>query len=62
VHDYYFPLELAVNGWTFLSYLQHIAELAQEAGVKEKPVWITETGFISAPVQTNGRVDEGTPS
>lgn len=59
VHDYYFPGGPKVNGWTFQSYLRHIAALADEVGVKNRPIWVTEIGYISKPVSTNGRTDEG---
>jgi hypothetical protein len=61
VHDYYFPSEIVANGFTFRSYLEHIRLLMKEAGVGSYPVWITETGFVSAPAEATGRVDGGTP-
>ncbi len=62
VHDYYFPSGPPVNGWTFSSYLNHTAELMEQAGVKNRPIWITETGYPSRPVRAGGRIDEGSPN
>lgn len=61
VHDYYFPSEIVANGLTFRSYLDHIRELMTEAGVADRPIWITETGFVSKPTKASGRVDDGSP-
>ncbi len=61
VHDYYFPSGTQINGWTFSSYLTHTVELMQQAGVKDRPIWITETGYVSRPVRAGGRIDEGSP-
>ena len=61
VHDYYFPDGPAVNGWTFQSYLEHIIAFAQGAGVDDRPIWITEMGYISRPVPTGGRTDNASP-
>jgi hypothetical protein len=61
VHDYYFPLGPEVNGWNFESYLDRTLTLVQEAGIHDKPVWITELGYIGRPVTTNGRADDATP-
>jgi hypothetical protein len=60
VHDYYFPV-VAVNGWTFASYLTHIQELAQAAGCDKCPIWITETGYVSRPQKAGARIDPGSP-
>ena len=61
VHDYYVPGSPEINGWTFESYLQHVRNLAAESGAGPKPVWITETGYVSEPIVTNGRRDEASP-
>lgn len=60
VHDYYFP-DHAVNGWTFSSYLENIRRLANQVGVANIPVWITEVGYVSRPQPAGNRVDEGSP-
>jgi hypothetical protein len=59
VHDYYFPSGPPVNGWTFSSYLSHTAQLMERAGVEGKPIWITETGYVSRPVRAGARIDDG---
>jgi hypothetical protein len=59
IHNYYFPSEITANGLTFRSYLQHIYGLMKEAGLGDRPIWITETGFVSLPADANGRVDDG---
>jgi hypothetical protein len=61
IHDYYFPGEIAANGLTFRSYLEHIHELMKKTGLGDRPVWITETGFVSQPTETSGRMDQGSP-
>jgi len=61
VHDYYFPSGPPVNGWTFSSYLRHTAALMEQAGVKGRPIWITETGYLSRPVRAGSRIDGGSP-
>jgi hypothetical protein len=61
VHDYYFPESPEVNGWSFQSYLQHILAIAEAFGVNDRPIWITELGYISRPVVTGGRADYGSP-
>jgi hypothetical protein len=60
VHDYYFP-DRAVNGWTFITYLNHVADLARAAGCDKCPIWITETGYVSRPQKTGMRTDAGSP-
>lgn len=60
VHDYY-PPDIRVNGWTFVSYLDHVRALAAAAGAGAKPIWITETGFAAHPVALKGRVEPGSP-
>ena len=60
VHDYYFP-DAAVNGWTFTSYLDHVADLARAAGCDKCPIWITETGYVSRPQKAGTRTDAGSP-
>jgi hypothetical protein len=59
VHNYYFPSDIVANGLTFRSYLEHIHDLMKKSGLGDRPVWITETGFVSAPTETNGRMDNG---
>ena len=61
IHDYYFPSEVVANGLTFRSYLEHIHELMKKTGSGDRPVWITETGFVSQPTETSGRMDQGSP-
>ncbi len=61
VHDYYFPSEIIANGLTFTSYLEHTYGLMEETGVQSKPIWITETGYVSRPTMTGGRTDAGSP-
>jgi hypothetical protein len=60
VHDYYFP-DAAVNGWTFASFLDHVADLARAAGCDKCPIWITETGYVSRPQKAGTRTDAGSP-
>ncbi len=59
VHNYYFPSDITANGLTFQSYLQHIHDLMKASGVGDRPVWITETGFVSLPTDASGRMDDG---
>jgi len=59
IHNYYFPSEIAANGLTFRSYLQHIHGLMKESGLGDRPIWITETGFVSLPTDAGGRRDDG---
>ncbi len=59
VHDYYFPSEIAANGLTFRSYLEHIRDVMKKKGAGTFPIWITETGFVSLPSGTGGRTDKG---
>jgi hypothetical protein len=59
VHNYYFPSDITANGLTFRSYLQHIQDLMKESGLGDRPIWITETGFVSLPTDASGRVDNG---
>jgi hypothetical protein len=59
VHDYYFPSGITANGLTFRSYLQHIQDLMKESGLGDRPIWITETGFVSLPTDASGRMDNG---
>lgn len=61
VHNYYFPSEISANGLTFGSYLRHIQKLMQEEGVSNKPIWITEIGYISRPTKVGNRTDRGSP-
>ena len=59
VHNYYFPSDITANGLTFRSYLRHIHDLMKESGLANRPVWITETGFVSLPTDASGRIDDG---
>ena len=59
VHDYYFPRDITANGLTFRSYLQHIHDLMKESGLGDRPLWITEAGFVSLPTDVSGRTDNG---
>jgi polysaccharide biosynthesis protein PslG len=61
VHDYYFPEGPEVNGWSFQGYLQHILAFTEGFDVADRPVWITELGYVSRPVVTGGRTDNGSP-
>ena len=61
IHDYYYPSDILANGLTFKSYLEHIRELMKKSGVGDRPVWITETGYVSSPAAANDRVDQGSP-
>jgi hypothetical protein len=59
VHNYYFPNDIVANGLTFRSYLEHIYELMRRSGLRDRPVWITETGYVSSPTETGGRIETG---
>ncbi len=59
VHNYYFPSDIIANGLTFRSYLEHIHDLMKESGLGDRPIWITETGFVSLLTDANGRMDNG---
>jgi hypothetical protein len=59
VHNYYFPSDIAANGLTFRIYLEHIHDLMKKSGLRDRPIWITETGYVSAPTATSGRMDNG---
>ncbi len=61
VHDYYLPEGPQLNGWTFRSYLDHVARLMEREGARGVPLWVTETGFVSRPTPTQGRLDDGSP-
>ena len=61
VHNYYFPSELIINEATFHSYLEHIRDMMKKSGLKDRPIWITETGFVSAPTNAGGRMDNSSP-
>jgi hypothetical protein len=59
IHNYYFPSDIVANGLTFRSYLEHIHDLMKKSGLGDRPIWITETGYVSAPTAASGRVDDG---
>ena len=59
VHNYYFPSDIVANGLTFRSYLDHIHEFIKKSGLGDRPLWITEIGYVSAPEETAGRMDNG---
>jgi hypothetical protein len=59
VHNYYFPSDITANGLTFQSYLEHIHDLMKKSGSGDRPLWITETGFVSLPTDASGRMDDG---
>lgn len=59
IHNYYFPSEITANGLTFRGYLEHIQSLMKESGLRDRPLWITETGFVSLPADAGGRTDDG---
>ncbi len=59
VHDYYFPSGVTANELTFRSYLQHIYDLMKASGLENRPIWMTETGYVSLPTDANGRKDDG---
>lgn len=61
VHNYYFPSEIIANGFTFRSYQRHIKDLMNKAGVGDRPIWITEAGYVSRRTQAAKRSDSGTP-
>ena len=61
VHNYYFPSDVVANGLTFRSYLEHIHELMKKSGLRDRPIWITEIGYVSSPAGTSGRMDDGSP-
>jgi hypothetical protein len=58
VHDYYFP-DHEVNEFTFRTYLDLIHDVMGQAGAGDRPVWITETGYISQPADVGNRRDNG---
>jgi hypothetical protein len=59
VHNYYFPSDIVANGLTFRGYLEHVHDLMKKSGLGDRPIWITETGYVSAPTATSGRMDNG---
>ena len=59
VHNYYFQSDIIANGHTFKNYLEHIHDVMKRSGLGNYPIWITETGFVSVPAATAGRVDNG---
>jgi hypothetical protein len=59
IHNYYFPSDIVANELTFRSYLGHIHDLMKKLGLGDYPIWITETGFVSAPTEIAGRKDNG---
>jgi len=61
IHNYYFPSEIVANGLTFRSYLEHIQDLMKKSGAEDRPIWITEIGYVSVPTEVSGRKDNGSP-
>jgi hypothetical protein len=61
IHNYYFPSEIVANGITFRSYLEHIQDLMKKSGLEDRPIWITEIGYVSVPTEVSGRKDNGSP-
>lgn len=61
IHDYYFPSDIVANGLTFRSYLEHIHELMKKSGSGDRPIWVTEIGYVSSPTEVSGRMDNGSP-
>ncbi len=61
IHNYYFPSDIVANGLTFRSYLEHVRDLMKKSGVGDRPLWITETGYVSSPADASGRMDHGSP-
>jgi hypothetical protein len=61
IHNYYFPNEIVAMGLTFRSYLEHIHELMRKRGLEDRPIWITEAGFLSQSAEIGGRMDQGSP-
>jgi hypothetical protein len=59
IHNYYFPSAITANGLTFRGYLQHIHDLMKESGLGDRPIWLTEMGFVSHPTDASGRMDDG---
>ena len=59
VHNYYFPSDIVANGFTFRSYLEHIQDLMKKSGLGDRPIWITEIGYVSSPAEASGRMDNG---
>ena len=57
-HDYYFS-DHEVNGVTFGSYLERIKTMAAEYGLKDCPLWVTETGYVTVSTPVGKRVDLG---
>lgn len=62
MHNYYFPSDVIINQFTFQSYLEHFHKLMDECGVSTKPIWITETGYPSQPVDTQGAKTNESPA
>ena len=61
IHDYYFPSKIVANGLSFRSYLDHVQDVMRKSGLGDRSIWITETGFVSAPADASGRTDNGSP-
>lgn len=59
VHNYYFPSDIVANGLIFRTYLEHIQELMRRSGVGDRPIWITEIGYVSSPTEIGGRIETG---
>ncbi|MEW6101201.1 MAG: cellulase family glycosylhydrolase [Candidatus Omnitrophota bacterium] len=61
VHNYYFP-DREVNGFTFSSYIEHARKYMAEAGVSEKPIWVSEFGYVSQATPVGTRLDDSSPN
>jgi len=61
VHSYYYPSKIVVNGLTFQKYLKNIHKLMAEAGVDDKPIWITECGYNARTAHVGTRTDQASP-
>jgi len=57
VHNYYFP-DHEANGITFQGYLELTNEVMDYNSVS-KPIWITESGYVSTTTSVGSRTDYG---
>lgn len=60
LHNYYFP-DHEVNGFTFTSFIELAKEIMRKNGVDDRPIWVTEFGYISEPTKVGNRIDNGSP-